>query len=194
MCHTCRILSFAIKHHLNLCVATAWDFFSDSYILFAKVLGAEGECKENIARLVIPWLTCYAIATVVSVVALSIKAIIFRDQIRRRRTEFKLEKVEQTDRVAKFEKHNKRLTKIKRQIRLVYSSTLVGFFEYAPARLAFFCGGPCRHEWWRKQVPAARRVADHVLTAVQWPIRHDESALARHDMADAGTSFGSLTN
>ena len=142
MCHTCRILSFAIKHHLNLCVATAWDFFSDSYILFAKVLGAEGECKENIARLVIPWLTCYAIATVVSVVALSIKAIIFRDQIRRRRTEFKLEQDEQTDRVAKLEKHNNRLTKIKRQIRLVYSSTLVGFFEYAPARFAFFCRGP----------------------------------------------------
>ena len=65
-----------------------------------------------------------------------------------------------------------------------------------PRALLFFHvgGGPCRHEWWRKQVPAAWRVADHVLTAVQWPIRHDESALARHDMADAGTSFGSLTN
>ena len=132
--YTCITLFFSVRHHLNLCVATAWDFFSDSYILFAKVLGAEGECKENIAPLVIPWLTCYAIATVVSVVALSIKAIIFRDQIRRRRTELKLEKDEQTDRVAKLEKHNKRLTKTKRQIRLVYSSALVGFFEYAPAR------------------------------------------------------------
>jgi len=34
--------------------------------------------------------------------------------------------------VAKLEKHNNRLTKIKRQIRLVYSSTLVGFFECLP--------------------------------------------------------------
>ena len=142
----------------------------------------------------IPWLTCYAIATVVSVAALSIKAIIFRDQIGRRRTEFKLEKDEQTDPVAKLEKHNKRLTKTKRQIRLVYSSTLVGFFEYAPRALLSFGGGPCWHEWWPKQVPAARRVAGHILTAVQWPIQHDESALARHDMADAGTSFGSLTD
>ena len=60
------------------------------------------------AAQVIPWLSCYAIATVVSLAALSLKAKMFRDQIRRRRTEFALEEEEQTDRIAKLEKHSKR--------------------------------------------------------------------------------------
>ena len=57
---------------------------------------------------VIPWLSCYAIATVVSLAALSLKAKMFRDQIRRRRTEFALEEEEQTDRIAKLKKHSQR--------------------------------------------------------------------------------------
>jgi hypothetical protein len=54
---------------------------------------------------VIPWLTCYAVATVVSLAALSLKAKMFRDQIRRRRTEFVLDDEEQTDRIVKLLKH-----------------------------------------------------------------------------------------
>ena len=54
---------------------------------------------------VIPWLTCYAVATVVSLAALSLKAKMFRDQIRRRRTEFVLDDEEQTDRIVKLKKH-----------------------------------------------------------------------------------------
>ena len=56
----------------------------------------------------IPWLSCYAIATVVSVAALFLKGKMFRDQIRRRRTEFVLDDEEQSDRVVKLKKHNKR--------------------------------------------------------------------------------------
>ena len=56
----------------------------------------------------IPWLSCYAVATVVSLAALSLKAKMFRDQIRRRRTEFVLDEEEQVDRVLKLKKHTKR--------------------------------------------------------------------------------------
>ena len=54
---------------------------------------------------VILWLSCYAVAAVVSLAALSLKAKMFRDQIRRRRTEFVLDDEEQTDRIAKLKKH-----------------------------------------------------------------------------------------
>ena len=122
--------------HANdtLLFGTVWDLFTDTWVLFTKVLDAKGECKQNIANLVIPWLTCYAIATVASVVALCLKATIFRDQIRRRRFEFALEEEEPTDRITKLAKHNKRLTKTKRQILLVYSGILPGVAEYAPPR------------------------------------------------------------
>ena len=104
-----------------------------------KVLGAEGECKQKVEHLVVPWLACFAIATVVSVVALCIKALIFRDQIRCRRSEFALEEEEQTDRIVKLAKHRKRFVKMKRQILLVYASMLVGIAEYA-SYTYFFLG------------------------------------------------------
>ena len=63
---------------------------------------------SRLSAQVIPWLSCYAIATVVSVAALFLKAKMFRDQIRRRRTEFVLEEEEQADRIVKLKKHNKR--------------------------------------------------------------------------------------
>ena len=64
--------------------------------------------KSRLSAQVIPWLSCYAIATVVSVAALFLKAKMFRDQIRRRRTEFVLGDEEQTDRIVKLTKHTKR--------------------------------------------------------------------------------------
>merc|ERR1712139_212033 len=94
----------------------AWDFFTDSYILFVKVVNAEEPCASKISDLVIPWLICYAIATVASLVALFLKAKIFRDQIKRRRDESALEEEEQTDRILKLQKHCKRLVKTKRKI------------------------------------------------------------------------------
>ena len=57
---------------------------------------------------VIPWLACYAIATIVSLAALFIKAKMFRNQIRRRRDEFVLDTEEQADRIVKLKKHTKR--------------------------------------------------------------------------------------
>ena len=66
---------------------------------------------QNLAELatqVVPWLSCYAIATVVSLAALFLKLKIFRDQLRHRRTEFRLEEEEQTDRVVRLKKHTTR--------------------------------------------------------------------------------------
>ena len=63
---------------------------------------------SRLSAQVIPWLSCYAIATVVSVAALFLKGKMFRDQIRRRRTEFVMDKEEQSDRMAKLKKHRKR--------------------------------------------------------------------------------------
>ena len=57
---------------------------------------------------VVPWLVCYAIATVVSLLAFVLKVKIFRDQMKQRRTEFVLEEEEQTDRMSKLNKHLKR--------------------------------------------------------------------------------------
>ena len=56
----------------------------------------------------IPWLSCYAIATVVSLAALFLKVKMFRDQIRRRRTEFVLDEEDEAGRVVKLKKHNRR--------------------------------------------------------------------------------------
>ena len=60
----------------------------------------------------IPWLSCYAIATVVSAVALVIKLKMFREQIRLRRTEFVLDDEEESDGIVKLKKHTKRSTYI----------------------------------------------------------------------------------
>ena len=68
----------------------------------------ETELKSKVPAQVIPWLSCYAIATVVSVAALFLKGKMFRDQIRRRRTEFVLDDEEQSDRIVKLKKHTKR--------------------------------------------------------------------------------------
>jgi len=110
----------------------AWDFFTDSYILFVKVVDAEEPCASKITDLVIPWLSCYAIATVVSIAALFIKAKMFRDQIRNRRKEFILDEEEQADRIAKLKKHTKRFVKTKRSIHSAYASMLVGLAECLP--------------------------------------------------------------
>ena len=78
---------------------------------------------------------CYGIATIVSIVALFLKAKIFRAQLMRRRSQFFFEGEEKHDRSAKLQKHKKRLIKAKRRILLVYSSMLVGLAEYDPALL-----------------------------------------------------------
>ena len=57
---------------------------------------------------VIPWLVCYAVATAVSLVALFLKAKAFRDQVRRRRTEFILDDQDEAGRIVKIRKHTKR--------------------------------------------------------------------------------------
>ena len=72
---------------------------------------------------------CYSIATIVSIVALFLKAKIFREQLRGRRSQFAFEEEEHNDRSVKIQKHKQRLIKTKRRILLVYSSLLVGLAE-----------------------------------------------------------------
>ena len=57
---------------------------------------------------VIPWLSFYGIATIASLLVLLLKAKMFRDQVMRRRAEFELAEEEQTDRIVKLKKHQRR--------------------------------------------------------------------------------------
>ena len=72
------------------------------------ICGGSADFKHRMSTQVIPWLACYAIATIVSLAALFIKAKMFRNQIRRRRDEFVLDTEEQADRIVKLKKHTKR--------------------------------------------------------------------------------------
>ena len=56
----------------------------------------------------IPWLSFYGIATITSLLALFLKVKMFRAQMMRRRAEFVLAEEEQTNRVVKLKRHQKR--------------------------------------------------------------------------------------
>ena len=60
---------------------------------------------SELSAQVIPWLCCYALATVVSLAALFLKAKVFRKQILLRRAQFVLDEEEETDRATKLRKH-----------------------------------------------------------------------------------------
>ena len=155
------------------------DFFTDSFVLFHNVLNAPPDCASKITDLVTVWLASWAIATLVSTIALWIKVKLFRDQFRRRQYEFSLgEEEHQTARVKNLAKHRKRLVKIQRQILTVYAGMLVGIAECVPlgilqARSVNAC------------IWLYTYVADHLLTEVQQAY-DDVTALARDHMAHAG--------
>ena len=161
------------------------DFFTDSFVLFHNVLNAPPDCASKITDLVTVWLASWAIATLVSTIALWIKVKLFRDQFRRRQYEFLLgEEEHQTARVKNLAKHRKRLVKIQRQILTVYAGMLVGIAECVPlgilqARSVNAC------------IWLHTYVADHLLAKVRQAY-HDVPALARDHMAHAGIASVSM--
>ena len=76
----------------------------------------------------------YVIATVISVVALMLKARVFLQQLRERRSQLAEDALEdgQTERAKKLKKHRKRLVKTTRAILLTYSSLMVAVAECLP--------------------------------------------------------------
>ena len=84
-----------------------------SYMLFAEVLEAPSDVQEGI---VVPWICFFAIATVVSVVSLIIKAAVFLQQLRERRRSLTDLLDEETACAQKLKKHRQRLHKTKREI------------------------------------------------------------------------------
>ena len=77
----------------------------------------------KISDLVIPWVSLYCIATVVSFVALGMKISVFRSQLRERRLQLtEQDSIEQTRVTQRLHEHRKRLIKTKRSILMLYSS------------------------------------------------------------------------
>ena len=75
----------------------------------------------------------YAIATVVSVAAMLLKAQVFRQQLQERQSELAaLDEPVQTAQSRQLRKHRKRLLKTTRTIRMTYSSMMIGIAECIP--------------------------------------------------------------
>ena len=87
-----------------------------SYMLFVEVLGAPSDVQEGI---VVPWICFFAIATVVSFVSLAMKAEVFLQQLRERRSSLADLDEEETACAAKLKKHMKRLHKTRRRIQML---------------------------------------------------------------------------
>ena len=87
-----------------------------SYMLFVEVLGAPSEVQDGI---VVPWICFFAIATVVSFVSLAMKAEVFLQQLRERRSSLADLDEEETACASKLNKHAKRLNKTRRRIRML---------------------------------------------------------------------------
>jgi len=100
-------------------------------VLFKDVIPAGPDVNHG---LVIPWIVFYVIATVISVVALMLKARVFLQQLRERRSQLAEDTLEdgQTERAKKLKKHRKRLVKTTRAILLTYSSLMVAVAECLP--------------------------------------------------------------
>ena len=97
-------------------------------MLFKEVIPHSSD--PRIKDLVIPWVCCYSIASVVSAVSLLLKSRAFRDQIRSRREQFELEEADKG--AQKLQTHRKRYIHTKRTIVMIYGSMMVGLAECAP--------------------------------------------------------------
>lgn len=114
----------------------AWDFFTDTWVLATNVL------KSEVSDLVTIWVVAYAVATIASILSMYLKLSVLREQLLHRRGENSPAVFERTrkrrkglienKRLPALMKHNKRLVKTSRAIRLAYSSLLVGVAECIP--------------------------------------------------------------
>ena len=71
------------------------------------------------------WILSYAIATVVSAVAMLLKVVLFVQQLRERRMAFDSLDNEQTDAQKKLDTHRKKFVKTLRSVKMIYASLLV---------------------------------------------------------------------
>ena len=98
-------------------------------MLFVDVLNEREEVTRDI---LVPWICCYAVASVVSIAALAFKIKIFIDQLRERRSTFDEFEECETGNAKKLRDHQKRLAKVSRKILLLYSSMMIGLAEGVP--------------------------------------------------------------
>ena len=109
-----------------------------SWILFVEVLN---ENKKVTDGLVVPWICFYAIASVVSLVAITLKVRVFVEQLRERRNALVDLEDEETGYALKLKSHRKKLVKATRTINLLYASMMIGIAECIP--LGVLQSRPC---------------------------------------------------
>lgn len=84
--------------------------------------------NSTVSNLVAPWLVAYSVATVVSLMNLYLKVKVLIEQFRNRRAEFDITE-EESKLAATLQKHETRLVKTRRHLRLIYASLMVGVGE-----------------------------------------------------------------
>ena len=97
--------------------------------MFVEVINANDDIKKGILA---PWIVFFSIASLVSICALSLKIRMFVEQVRERRSTIIDAIGEQTAYHRKLRAHKKKLVKTKRQVKLLYSSMMVGAAECVP--------------------------------------------------------------
>ena len=82
-----------------------------------------------------PKQVCYAIASLITIVAMYLKVIIFLRQLKERRSQLECLFAERSDpsgAISKRRKHQKRFMRAKRTVQMIYVSLLIGSFECLP--------------------------------------------------------------
>ena len=126
------VLSVEVLGVLSL-LFESWDLFTDSYMLFVKVISAESPCAEKIADLVIPWLCCYVLASLASLVSWFIKVRALIRACRLRREEVEFDSHGNAESVASnLLKHRKNRERTSRAINSIYVGLALGMMENLP--------------------------------------------------------------
>lgn len=111
----------------------SWDLFTDSYVLFVKVLKSSGPCAERITDLVMPWISCYAVASLASLVSWLIKVRALIRACRLRREEVEFDSHGNAESVASnLLKHRKNRERTSRAINSIYVGLALGMMENLP--------------------------------------------------------------
>lgn len=100
-----------------------------SVVLFGHVIPAGPEANHG---LIVPWLSFYCVASVISLFVLALKLSFFVKQLRERRAGLNLLDGEQSADLTKFAKHHKLLVKTQQRLYMIYASVAVGITENVP--------------------------------------------------------------
>ena len=98
-------------------------------VLFGQVIPASSHINHG---LVVPWLTFYCVASVISILVIVLKLVLFMRQLRERQAGLDLLGSDHLEHANKLVKHRKQLTKTKRSLYLIYASIAVGIAENVP--------------------------------------------------------------